>query len=290
MNCKTRLLLLQPPVTTIFSGVFILLSLVATVANVIIFAIIWKKTSIKKSYKFLISLVISDTLTGSIQGPLTAWQLLYEKTRLNCSVDLVRRHLLVFFVGSSYLILAVIAYDRFISLNKLNNNNRRISERKSRLLILFSWLCPASLPFIRFAGTIPYRLITSTIFIASVTCLVYCYYSIAKSIRKQKQVMERYGSTVVQRNQSGRNRSDSWHHRSEKTVLVLIICHLSCSLPIFFLSCIELSNSKFHLIDPAALQNCYIFLITLSQSNSCLNPFIYFLTNCKFRKELRALF
>ena len=76
MDCQTRMSLLHPPLTYAFGVVFIVISLIATIANSVVLVILLMPKRISTSYKVLISLAVSDVLVGLILSPIAAWQVI----------------------------------------------------------------------------------------------------------------------------------------------------------------------------------------------------------------------
>ena len=126
-----------------------MLSILAIVENGFILFFIWKPDrKIPFSIKILSSLAVSDLLVGMVLSPVTSWQVLNHTSLNNCNADYVRRYFTVLLVGSSVLTLVLVAFNRYISLTKLTNYNRYMSNRKLIVLITFAWLVPALTPIL----------------------------------------------------------------------------------------------------------------------------------------------
>ena len=143
MNCTTRMSTLHPPLTTVFGASFMLISIMATVANGLVLIIIWKPGhhNVTSTTKLLTSLAVTDLLVGIIVSPLSSWQVLNYKLNV-CEIDYARRYFSIFLGITSGLTLALISYDRYILLTKLTNYNKYMTKRKLIILLIFVWLVP----------------------------------------------------------------------------------------------------------------------------------------------------
>lgn len=294
MDCNPRMSLLRPPAVYLFGGAFVIVSIMAASLNILILAILSKRCRKVRSNKLLTSLAISDALTGLLLGPISAWQMFQHKALINCKVDLIRRYLFVLLIGSSCFALAGIAYDRYICLTKLNNYDKYMTRRKITIIIAFGWICPGLIPILKLAGKFPYLCIGNAVLLFSSFCLVICYIFITKAVRKQKRIMKKHALEISFTSPQRRLESsvkESCCQRLEKTVTILIICHLCCTVPITSWSILDLVNSTVvSFINTETVQYIYTVVIFISQTNSCCNPIIYFLKNPAVRKELRDLF
>ncbi len=129
------------------------LGLLALVGNVLMFVIIYKNPRLQtRSSACLLSLAMTDFLVGLIIAPMHVLQFFMLKFRNNCTFNTVRRFLSTFLLCSSIMSIALISYDRYIHLSKTFKYPDYMTKKKVVLLIIFCWVLPAALPFLRFAG------------------------------------------------------------------------------------------------------------------------------------------
>ncbi|XP_057308191.1 alpha-1A adrenergic receptor-like [Hydractinia symbiolongicarpus] len=292
MDCEIRLSLLRPPLSLAFGVMFVVVSVLIVAPNTLVLIMLYRGNFTRKSYKFFVSLSLSDGLCGLTCAPLLAWQLFHEEARVNCHIELIRRYFVMLFSGSSGLMLAVIAYDRYISLTKLNNYDLYMTKIKFRFLVAICWICPALIPLLRFAGRMVYMSLGTIIFLFGSCSLFISYYCVGKAVKQHKICMKKYqrdftihhnSRTTISKNFQV---SNDGYQNIEKTVLLLIICHLICILPMFCWGTLEMLSISYQVVDLKTSQTLHVVSLFMIQFSSCVDPVIYFLKNPRFRKGL----
>ena len=304
MNCAIRMSLLEPPLTTVFGIMFIVISVMATAGNGFALFILWRPGhKLTSSTKILTSLAVSDLLVGIILSPFTCFQVLNEVSLNNCKIDYIRRYLFFFFCNTSGLTLAVISYDRYMLLTKLTNYNKFMTKRKLVVLLVVAWMIPAILPVlqIKIFGRYVYLLIFITCFTGVLIFVIVSYFCILQVVRQTERQLQTFDLKLAdgesinkarktkdlkERNISGcRQGRERKYVALSKSVLILILCFLLCYCPIVIWTVLSLLNSKYDFADKKSIQICYIIAGFTVQFKSCINPFIYFMKNPEFRKR-----
>ncbi|XP_057308189.1 trace amine-associated receptor 8c-like [Hydractinia symbiolongicarpus] len=263
--------------------------------NIIAIAILRRECSKTKSYEFLQSLAASDLLIGIILGPLTAWQLFDQNIRLNCYADMARGYLMVLFVGSSNIKLALIAYDRYILLTKLKNYKQYMTTRKYVFLITFSWICPALVPILKFGGKFVYLCLANVVFMSATVILILSYFCLIRVVKKQESVMQSHkkNSITLQKLRGPttilNEKSTFKRQKLENVTLTLILAHLICTVPMFVWTLANLTDAFFHGLNHYVEHVMYLCAVTMYQMSSCCNPVIYFFKNSSFTKCVKKM-
>ena len=319
MNCTTRMYLLEPPLTTAFGMMFIVISVMASTGNGFALFIIWRPGhKLTSSTKILTSLAVSDLLVGIILSPLTCFQVLNKVSLSNCKIDYIRRYLFFFLCNTSGLTLAVISYDRYILLTKLTNYNKFMTKRKLIILLVIAWMVLAILPIfqIKIFGQYIYLLIFITCFTGVLIFVIASYFCIFQVVRQTEKQLQTFNLKFAE----GESSSDITEHKEietidktrktkdlkesnipgcgqrrekkyvalAKSVLILILCFLLFYCSIVIWTILSLLNLKYDFVDKKTIQICYIIAAVTVQFNSCINPFIYFMKNPEFRKRAKS--
>ena len=325
MTCKTRMTIIQPPITYIYSLFFIVGGIIAIIANAIVLRILCFPEYRSRSNRILTSLAISDFLVGLVVFPLTSFQILNHASLNNCSVDFTRAYFSLLLQGSSCLSLAVISYDRYILMTKIQIYHRRYMKRTIIILIFLAWFVPAATPFLRFVDSLPYLGVTLTIFIIPYVVLCTSYFLITNAVRKQEALLKKHYADsmnieVGKVNEaaavtpSSPDRTDQVPHTNEeikveqkaltknqmkkekshiklaKQVIILLLAYFFCVTPLLLWLILEFANTLNPFLSPFTLQNIYLFAMVTISWNSCINPIIYYAKNPEIKRGFRKIF
>lgn len=295
-DCVPRLSLLNPPMASIFGGLFTIFSLIGFVMNTLVLKILLTPSNRTRTNKILLSRVVTDLITAVVLGPLFSWQLLDKSASQDCRIDLVRRYCLFVIQSTSYLTLAVIVHDRCILLTRLNYYESYMSRRKYIILIVLVWLFPVIAPYLVYVNYVLYFCAAGLVFIVSVSSLFVSYCRIKKAMKEHNKTMQKhkkewmlYENTLNNRYKE-QHRRELLHFRMAKMVYLLIICYFGCVITSnvwFILHAIGKFKS---IVTPRSSQLLYVCAFTIFQINSCLNPFLYFHKNPQFKRTLRNMF
>ena len=326
MTCKTRMTIIQPPITYIYSLFFIVGGVIAIIANASVLRILWfREYRNSRSNRILTSLAISDFLVGLVVFPLTSFQILNHASLNNCDIDFTRSYFSLLLQGSSCLSLAVISYDRYILMTKIQIYHRRYVKRTIIVLVFLAWFIPAVTPFLRFVGSLPYLGVTLAIYIIPYVVLGTSYFLITNAVRNQEALLKKHyiGSINIEagkvngavevtsateqpreaphineevkihkkisttKNQQNKGKS---HIKLAKQVTILLLAYFFCVTSLLIWLILEFANILNPFLSPFTLQNIYLFAMVTISWNSCINPIIYYAKNPDIRRGFRKLF
>ena len=215
-------------------------------------------------------------------------QLVSESLRNNCTFNKAREYLLILLISSSTSSIALISYDRYLHMTRIQNYGQFMSKRKVAVLITVGWALPAVM------GALP-GLITNILKYAQIALAVYfslcflgivVFYSyIVKFIRKmEKDMADNQAQDKIQK------RRISNEIRVSKVAASILACFLITVIP-GAISAYVFGIEAFHkgivgLKETSIESFCRTVVMTLAMANSAINPFVYYLRDPKFRKSL----
>ena len=224
----------------------------------------------------------------------------------NCNADYVRWYFTVLLVGSSVLTLVLVAFNRCISLTKLTNYNRYMSNRKLIVLITFAWLVPALTPILQIKTFESYTYLSAflVLFFVPLTFLIIFYNFIIQVFRRKERNLLSYHQKVFFT--ATNNAKEDWiiaeaiqQRQSlkakkqlvvEKAVAILIVCYSLCIMPINTWVVVNILSSKNDFMNLRVHQLWYIASVLTAECNSIINPVIYIIKHPEFKKCLRILY
>ena len=268
-NC-TVLPLSQVPSTQAvpFATVFGIISIFASVGNITSLIVFLKCTNMESnSYKFYVSLTISDVIVGLVVAPISSLQMLMG---VNCAVNTVY---LVFrpLVAITGMTCCIIAFDRYLSITKNIAYPNMMTKYRIIFLILVPWLFPLLLTATKFSSNELHYWFLLFLFILCYCIMITSYQKLKKHLRL------RYNQFTE--NQHMQMMIHAQNVKAVNLVNTINIVFVICTLPLFCYRILMLHNfytsgSKkwFASMNPTlnAIAQCAF------QFNSCLNPILYF--------------
>ena len=255
-------------------------SLMAIVGNGLVMMAFYTYAELRtRSNYFLLLLSIADMTVGLVVQPMISLLIIGLKLGI--------RQVLLMFVstfscGSSFGILAVISYDRYLHLSKLNNYNKHMTSKKCTALVLLVFVyhvLTGSLVFQNGTKKLFYYCNIVSIAVCNVTiCSCYCK---AWKIVKCK-TMPTTNTTMKK------------HWKAVKSMSLLVLFSIGSWLPLSFYGITISTIYQVTYIDfksPYFSENGIIFLFCLwfGYVNSCINPVLYYWRNCKIRRGMKRL-
>ena len=258
----------------------IVTSFLATLGNVlVILTFMINKKLRKPSNVFLLMLSVTDITIGVFVQPLLSVLIIdVGNSGQHCEVISVMCVVSIYMCGTGFNILAIIAYDRYLHLSKLNNYNQFMTTKKLRILIAVSWIHPiivASLIFDKSTFTINNHLtIIGAFFLTSV---IFLFYYKTWKIVKNKTI-----------NTKSKKINKQWKV-TKSMVIILLCCFFAWSpLSIFLVFQVvndHLHHKNFQVNNLEILYFCYL----CGFSNSSINPFLYYWRNENIKKAMRKV-
>ncbi len=275
-------------ITRIVLGIFnVITSFTATTGNLLIICVIlYYKPLRRRSNYLILCLAVTDLAVGILLQPMASAQIINEKAGNDCYLAYAVTYAGAMLCGASSWTLALISYDRYLRLVKLQNYTNYMSERKLYMMIAFCWLYPVLLGFLMFTDATIDIYYGILVFSANVNIVIIavCYRSSWRFIREKSKILPREIRTQLSKAEDQRL---TRHWRVAKTFALIICCFLLCWTPMvaFVVYLIVQRNAKLQLGSFSEYIHTVYYITLLSgYSNSTLNPFIYFWRN----KELKA--
>ena len=261
----------------------VLLAIVATFANSLVFAAVRHSTSIRLPSKLLLcSLVLTDLGVGLVVQPQFATFLI---TKIKESLDIscfflksiaVTGHALA---CASLLTMTAISLDRYIALFFHLKYHEIVTTRRVCVVLAIIWSFALFYPFTFLWNTALYASLNVLFFIFCFLVISVAYIKIYRGLRHPHGHRVQDQAQVQAQQQAGNTLDLAKYRRSASSMLWIYGLFILCYLPhlcVFFLKSFVHHN---------VLIECILeFCRTLVLFNSSLNPFVY----CFRLPEIRA--
>ncbi|KAH9520826.1 hypothetical protein DERF_004513, partial [Dermatophagoides farinae] len=252
---------------------------------------------------FVINLAIADLLFCSLVMPLQSGRYL---TRSWPFGQLLCRLYPLFYYGTvatSLMMITAITINRFI-LIAFNRHYSRIYNRKNVIImIIFCWLFSytlVSIPVLKLYGQTGYQSNTFSCtilrdqrerspkkflfilgFFLPMTTIVFCYGMILFHIKRQQH--KRQTKTTQNNGTIMINNNNTTNRDLRLTLLICVVfgAFLACFLPLF-IGNVFIPDDRYPYF--------HVFASIFAWMNSCINPFIYFVMNQRYRQAYKKLF
>lgn len=285
--------LIAAHVLELYGVLFVLIGIVAVIGNVLSAIIVWKP-AMKQSHSNLIlkSLIIADTLVGGLVCPLLAYQLLTHSYLENCNYERIRDFLAISLTSISSLTIAIIAFDRYLLLTKLNNYSKYMSKKKIQILLVVLWIFPPLASSMRYINFSLYRYVFIATGSTSTLAIIVSYLLILKEIHTKRKLLELQRvniKAVGTSDLSNEQIQEDFQLQIAKKVALLVSCFLVCNIP-SIITVIVRTIIQPNELTSSSLQNAYLFSCFVFSLNSSINPFVYASRYPEFQTHLRGMF
>ena len=210
------------------------------------------------SFKMLVSLALSDLLTGAIVAPITSVQLLKTYTKSDCVVDMACIYLELLFIGTSALTLGCISYDRYLHLSQLSNY--KMPKRKLYVFLLMCWLIPICAIVIAVVD----------FYISSIVIVILSALVMLTIITSYVSVLVALGRHAKRSNNTLRKSSVGNEQRAGRMVIIILSFFLLMFLCYIISFLLEFTRN----FDDVFVSKCFIIATCIGVFNSCINPII----------------
>lgn len=245
----------------------ILLSITATVENVLVLVAIWRTSSLHSpSNTLLFGLALSDLCVACVAQPLfiTLQFLIYSKDGLrSCALDKAAVFLNIFSSKVAFLTLTTISIDRYLAVYLHLRYREIVTNRKIKLLLPALWIVGGVIAATSFLAITILQwtliIVESACFLTSLFVWIRIYQVVRRhkaQIQGQAQMQEQHFDMVK-------------FKKSASNCMFLIFAYLLCYLPLFITTVrltINLNKSGFRLV--FASYSAFVL-------NSSLNPLVY---------------
>ncbi|XP_066921573.1 beta-1 adrenergic receptor-like [Clytia hemisphaerica] len=313
--CTThRFSLIVPPTTYVYGTLFTIFAIVAAVGNIIALYILWTTSrQITKSNKILVSLAVSDMLTGLVGFPISTYEMVSDHIE-SCDLDNIRSMVSLILTGSSNLTLALISFDRWLLMCKYTRYNTLMNNKILPVLIVICWVYPGITISLRYVENIyPYLASLVFIFYGPILFIIVFYFLLVREIYRSEKKLNLHGrrhilgqsnkvsnlpapvSTLSVPDTANKlaarqaKRSQRRHLKTARAVAWLLGIYCICMAPFNLWLIFSILNPTFSIIQREPLQHWYVFGISVAGLNSCLNPFVYLSKQPDARKRLRTI-
>ena len=261
-----------------------ILSVVTTIANILVFLAIRKTTSLHLPSKLLLlSLVLTDLAVGSVAQPLFVMFLATKAKGLSDTGVLcfmiVSTKLVGGYMGCvSVMNLTAISLDRYIAFHYHLSYRKMVTTRRVCVCLVVIWSFAAFFTTSWLWNRTLFVCLGTAAICAGTFATLITYIKIYRGLRHQHghQVQDQVQTEQRERTVMGMAR----YRRSASSMLWIFCLSTPCYMPYV---CLEISRP---FLGQSVLMRCiFEFTITIVYLNSCLNPFVY----CLRLPEIRAI-
>lgn len=268
---------------------FTVMTLLTIFGNTLTLYVIWKKMNLRNATNYFIaSSSVSDLCLGLFSEPLFIATLALSKWPFNDSVCQYQGYVAVSMSCVSIQTLAWTAFSRYVKIVKVNGSTW-FSRKKIIISLIFIWvstfLAPAPYvilgePFVFHPAKffcyftlddVWFTAMLMSLYVAIPTmAIVFLYSKVFIKISQHSSRLER------SRNDSVMNVEEI---KVTRSLVIIVFAFMTCWTPVLIIDLVDTARGTWSL--PRGAYLAYTYLATLS---TCVNPFIYGLTNPPLRK------
>ena len=258
-----------------------LLSVTATLGNMLVLSALWHCTSLHAPSKALLcNLAAADFLVGVLAEPLAT---VYYTVSVLGNRSLCHKVRSVWLpVGTllssvSLVVMVLITVDRLLAIHLRSRYREVVTLRRVVIVLIFAWTVGG--PLLPLTGTLAGKAMYSYVAAIAIPLCIFvsslCFYLIYKKLRQQTikiHVFPRHGDegTVTLQHSSGGQVNVSDYKRSVNTTMCLYVTMLVCYVP-YFGAVAVLAVCGWN----ANVEAAMAVAETLIMFNSSLNPVLY---------------
>ena len=301
--CINNYAILPPVWRYTFGAINVAVAAVAFIGNFLIGILMLKVPSLRSRANIIIgSLVATDLVVGLLLAPMHSLELFSEIARQNCSLNDVRRFLDVFLLAFSAASVALISYDRYVHISKIQEHAHHM-RRKKVAFVIFPCLVLSALIDQRFYGVVTLVYLSSIL----VIMLVSCQHLIKIAKEREQQVVQGKKENPVKGSKQDiqKKKEDNWqrrikerqtkrHIQAAKMASMIISCFVACLSPLTvytgFVAVEAFLSAGIPEFNGAVKGLSYTVAMILAMARSAINPVIYYLEHPKFREQLQKIF
>ena len=275
MNCNSTVSNLDSKILKVSFGIsFATLAIVSSITNAIVLVTLHKfKVLHTVTNQMLAHLATTDFLLAVLVPPLFLLQLFFESMETNCKVESLRRFLTSFLIGMSGGIIAIISYDRYLHLKRLNSY--KMTKKQLRYLTILCLVLSFTISSLRFAKE-SQRIYSAAVllFLSLVFFSIFlCYILIGSALYQHNKIKNLRGLN---------NGNKSYHRRACKTAILIVTSFSVTVIPLAWFQIQILLEYK-----PGNLALGYTLGILIALLNTVINPVIYYYRTPKLRHCLK---
>ena len=262
------------------------LSPVAVMGNLVILAVIWKKTFVRTPFHILLSgLAFTDLCTGLIAQPLyVTASLMYiaRKDSDSIIIDTIGVSISIYFIATTILLITLMSIERWLYMSRRSS----VTSRRGCLTVIIILLIPIPSVVFRVLAHDSY---SNSMRVAIIATMLACYLTTSFAYFKVYRII-RHHQQQVQANEASQNYAQQAinlaKYKKSVTTMLFILALLSfCFMPFVVSSAIIVSQQQPR-IGTYSADGVSVILVFLS---SALNPGLYLLRMNDIRHGVKQL-
>ena len=245
----------------------IMLSITATLGNLLVLVAVWRSTHLRSSSTILLcGLAVSDLCVGLISEPLHIGMqiLLLKKNPVSCTLTSFQILTFTFLTEVTFLNVTAISIDRYFAIHFHLRYVEMVTEKRTKMAILCFWFLSGLQSL---TWSIGYDLYFSVMFGVGTFCL----FTVLSVWIKIYQVVRRHQAEIQdQMNIQTQQFNMVRFRKSAINTMIILIVFVFCYLPYFVVTLIFINysgNNSNYVIGK--------FVYSFVLLNSSLNPLLY---------------
>ena len=258
-------------------------AIVATLANILVFSVIRKTTSLHLPSKMLLcSLILTDLGVGLVSQPSFAVFLIAKANNLpsiRCSCTIFFAVTTCILSSVSLVTITAISLDRYIAFCVHLRYREIVTAKRVCLVLVALWSFGVFYGCTWVWNTVLYSRLALVTFSVSFLVTSLAYTKIYRGLRNRRKLQMQDHGQVQIRQDSGSRLDLVQYRRSTSNMLWIYGLFIMCYLPYLCAMAVR------QFVERTAFVQCILeFTVTIMLLNSCLNPFLY----CFRLPEIRA--
>ena len=256
-----------------------ILSITATLGNLLIFVAIWRSVHLRSPSMILLSgLAVSDLCVGLISEPLfiALDVIILKKNTASCFLTSINVMAFTFLTDVSLLTITAISVDRYLAIYCHLRYEQVVTKTRVKIAIASLWIISGLHLLTLISGNETLSTVTAIELSVCLVTVLFIWIKIYQVVRYHRtQIQDQLQAQAQQFNMAR-------FRKSAITNFVILIVFLLCYIPYFILSSLlayEFNNSTFMI--------CH-FNFLLVFCNSSLNPLLYCYRNNDIRAAVKA--
>ena len=266
-------------------------ALPAILGNAVFLWVIYKARTIRTFSNLLLSsLAMADLLVGLVIDPLWIARCVLPRRPYHQPFKIAIDSLWIQTSVTTTFSLCIVSLDRYIAVRSALMYNQIVTRRRCYAAVVLIWIASLAFGLSRIFVTNPANLpalwmcVTVVTILIPMILIIFCYYRISVIAREQYVIIARHN---VQRGvqlviEGARNR------KTAKTVGFVVALFIISWFPSLVTSFVHLTTSDHCL--KRRMRSVWLWVELIAFSSSGINPWLYSLRNCDFKREMKRVF
>ena len=263
-----------------------IINIIGIIGNALIMLTVYTYPGLRtRSMYFLVWLSVTDMAVCLIIQSLTMVELVTFND--NCWLLTCSNYISFSLCFTSINLLALISYDRYIHLSKLNNYNRYMTSKKVRNLVIICWVPGLLIGCLLFSHTtiIIYSICVMSSGSVILLFICRCYYKSWKIfISQSRNIRDQSNNENISKR---RDVNEHWKVVKSTALLIASLIIAWCPYTVFILIQEIFKHINYDIRSYKITYTLHHIVCMIGFSNSSINPFLYYWKNKRLLKGMK---